>query len=167
MTNHEKARILIRLARKCPEESNILLSWAEELLQEPENEQPVMGTRRRRSTPNTSIAASRSDDLRFPLSIFILARGRRIDGILYSDERVEVNGRPYNSPSDAATTELGYSENGWRKWMYEEPDGTKRPIDALRRRGLIGSPVVRRRRRPTPRTSPGAPGGKHPSPRGR
>lgn len=147
MTNHEKARVLIRLARKCPEESNILLSWAEELLEAPDNERPVMGDARRRGASNTSLAVSQSGDLRFPLSIFILTRGRRIDGILYSDERVQVNGRPYSSPSDAATTELGYSENGWRKWMYKEADGTTRPIDALRRRGLIGSPVVRRRRR--------------------
>lgn len=147
VTNHEKARVLIRLARKCPEESSILLSWAEELLQAPNDEPPVMGTARRRGAPNAPLAASRMGDLRFPLSIFILARGRRIDGILYSDERVEVNGRPYNSPSDAATTELRYSENGWRKWMYKDADGTTRPIDALRRRGLIGSPPVRRRRR--------------------
>ena len=148
VTNHEKARVLVRLARKCPEESSILLSWVEELLQAPNDEPPVVDTPRQHSAPNSPLAASGDGDLRFPLSIFILTKGRRIDGILYSDGPVEVNGRRYNSPSTAATTELGYSENGWRKWTYKDAHGTTQPIDALRRRGLIGSPPVRKRRRP-------------------
>ena len=139
----DRIQLLIRLARKSPEDSAALLQWAEELLGASQNgatsgaqvDNLALG-------PDPHLAA----DIEFPLQVFIITKTRRVDGVLYSDCTLQVNGTRYGSPSAAATTELGYSEDGWRKWMYKDVRGSIKPIDVLRRRGLIGSPPVRRRR---------------------
>ena len=144
MDNKDKVRLLIRLARRVPEESPILLQWAEELLDAgtvvtAKNGSGPMdnGSRNRPSAPSSP---------HFPLAVFIETRTRRIDGILYSDCRVEMNGHSYNSPSQAATAELDYSEDGWRKIKFRDNgDGLVKPIDELRERGLLGRPKRRRR----------------------
>jgi hypothetical protein len=121
---HDKVSLLVRLARRCPDESNVLLTWAEELLQ---------GT----GQVGQHQGIEGAPDVAFPLSIFIVAKGRRIDGVLYKDCRVQVDGRSYRSPSGAASAELGYLENGWRVWRFQDPEGKIQAIDLLRRQRLV------------------------------
>ncbi len=141
MDDQDKARILIRLARKCPEESPVLLAWAEELLTPSKNGRRSAYSHLSRGTLPEAAATF------FPLPIFILTTGRKIDGILHEDCRVEVNGMTHRSVSGAAVAVLGHPEDGWRVWKFRDTDGRNKPIDVLRRRGLIGSPPVKRRRR--------------------
>ena len=129
MDDLEKARLLLRLAGKNPDESQALLAWTDELLAKV----PTNGTGRRARAQRTTARQATM----FPLPVFIETSDVQARGTLFADGRLQVNGKTYKSPSGAAVAALGYSENGWRAWKFIDEDGSIQSIDVLRSRGLL------------------------------
>ena len=119
MDNREKAQLLIRLARKNPDERDALLVWTEELLS---------------SNPQRALVQTVQSNgrLQFPVAIFRVFKHRNNDALLLEGWRVEMDGRTFSSPSAAAVAISGNSVNGWRFWNYKNPQGRTRIIDDLR-----------------------------------
>jgi len=124
MDIRDKIRLLIRVAQKCPEESNALLAWANELL----DDGPRHG-----ALPTRPQDVSEAPRPALPFAIFRVYKGRKYDALLLDGWRVEFNGKVYSSPSAAAIGVSGHNENGWITWRYvDAPSGRVLPIDTLR-----------------------------------
>ena len=75
----------------------------------------------------------------FPLPIYFTSKklGRRVEGLLFEDKSVEVEGKHWPSPSSNEMCDivLGYRTTMWPVWKYTDPDGRAHSINTLRRRG--------------------------------
>jgi hypothetical protein len=121
MNNRQKAQLLIRLALKNPQDADILLPWADELL-----ESASLG-------PAAPSAHDGGGPFSFPKPIFRVYKGRRYDASLLEGWQVEMDGAVYSSPSRAAFKVTDHQENGWRVWKYLDPTtGEGIMIDRLR-----------------------------------
>jgi len=124
MDVRDKVRLLIRVAQKCPDDSNALLAWAEELLG---------GGAREDGSLARSADVSQGPRIPLPLPIFRVYKGRRYDALLLDGWRVELNGTTHPSPSAAANAVSHHSENGLITWRYlDSPSGRVLAIRTLR-----------------------------------
>ncbi len=77
-------------------------------------------------------------DVTFPLPVYFTSKklGRRVEGLLFADKSIEVDGKRWPSPSSNAMCEtiVGYRTNMWPVWKYTV-DGKAHPILHLRRPG--------------------------------
>ncbi len=115
----DRARLLIRIANQIAdsEDRQTLLAWADEIL---------VGAQ---VTGDTD----KSQQLSFPISVFRRYKGRLYQGQLLQGWRIQLNGKVYPSPSNAAFHVSGHSENGLRVWRYiEESTGEEQPIKKLK-----------------------------------
>jgi hypothetical protein len=130
MDDLEKARLLLRLAGKNPQESRALIAWADDLL----GQVPGSGSGRR---SRTSAAIREQLSGLFPLPVFIETPDAQSQGTLFADARMQIGYETYKSPSGAAVAVLGYPDNGWRVWKFIDTEGRTQSIDVLRRQGLM------------------------------
>ncbi len=78
-------------------------------------------------------------DVTFPLPIYFMSKklGRRVDGQLFEDKAVKVDGKRWPSPSSNGMCDilLGYHTTMWPVWKYVAPDGKVHSINFLRKSG--------------------------------
>lgn len=129
MENSQTAHLLIRVAAKLPANDPdivALVAVANSLLGSSgtETEHPARG--------------DRAPEVTFPLAVFKVHKGRRLDARLLEDGGVIFGEKRYQSPSAAGVMVTGYNLNGWRFWQYQDPrTGRVRSIDDLRQRQLV------------------------------
>ncbi len=115
----DRARLLIRVANEIPdsEDRRTLLAWADEIL----------------AGAQVTRGVAESRQLNFPIPIFRRYKGRLIQAQLLQGWRIQLNGKVYPSPSNAAFHVSGHSENGLRVWRYiEESTEEEQPIKKLK-----------------------------------
>ena len=115
----DRARLLIRTANQIPdsEDRRTLSAWADEIL----------------AGVQVTGGVAESGQLNFPIPVFRRYRGKHIDAQLLQGWRVQLNGKVYPSPSNAAFHVSGHSENGLRVWRYiDESTGEEQPIKRLK-----------------------------------
>ena len=61
-------------------------------------------------------------DIAFPLPIYFVSKflGRKVEGLLFADKSIEVDGKRWPSPSSNGMCEalVGYRTNMWPVWKY-------------------------------------------------
>ncbi len=72
----------------------------------------------------------------FPLPVYLMSKklGRRVDGLLFEDKTIEVDGKRWPSPSNNELCDiiLGYHTTLWPVWKYTTPGGKSHSINTLR-----------------------------------
>ncbi len=75
----------------------------------------------------------------FPLPIYFRSKklGRKVDGLLFEDKSIEVEGKRWPTPSSNTMCEkyLGYRTTMWSVWKYTMPSGKAHSINFLRKSG--------------------------------
>ncbi|KKN02740.1 hypothetical protein LCGC14_1114650 [marine sediment metagenome] len=75
----------------------------------------------------------------FPLPVYFMSKklGRKVEGALFEDKSIEVEGKRWPSPSSNGMCDivLGYHTTMWPVWKYVGADGKPHSIDHLRRPG--------------------------------
>lgn len=61
--------------------------------------------------------------------VFSKRNGETYHGIVTENGEIQVQGRPYGSPSGALKAHLGYEINGWKNWVHES---SGKILDAFR-----------------------------------
>jgi len=130
--------LLIRAAKEVQSAATRtdLLAWAEELVS------GLSATSRNDGGGIEDVAGP----IEFPLPITTNVKGQPISGLLHGDGRLEINGKTFMNPSQAASDLLGYRTNGYRVWKYKDGTGHSWTLDALVHKGLIRKGGLRRRR---------------------
>ena len=80
-----------------------------------------------------------TDETTFPLPIYFTSKklGRKVEGLLFADKSIEVEGKHWPSPSSNGMCDivLGYRTTMWPVWKYTTPDGKAHSINTLRKPG--------------------------------
>lgn len=83
----------------------------------------------------------------FPLPIYLNSKllGRKVEGLLFEDRSVEVDGRHWPTPSSNGLCEiiLGYHTTMWPIWKYITPDGKAHSINLLKKPGGPFEPAAK------------------------
>jgi len=79
----------------------------------------------------------RGGPVTFPLPIYLMSKmlGRRVEGLLFEDKSVEVDGKRWRSPSSNGLCDeiIGYHSNLWPVWKYVGVgDGKPHTLSTLR-----------------------------------